>query len=175
MKNKNMNENMRKDIYEKISDIEKKFLYQKKYRNFELYKEYQQLKVLRYYYNFSKNIRDIEKQRKEKERIIKEVKKIEIKEKEEKPIKPIINKNEITAYEMKLYKIVNVLFDYLISKKNYAYLFNTGIMRELKLYLKDLIKYFEFRYKKSENLIMIRIMDLNKCLEIKEKLNNIYK
>ena len=48
-------------------------------------------------------------------------------------------------------------------------------MKELKLYLSDLVKIFEFRYKKSENLISIRIKDINKCLEIKQALKSINK
>ena len=159
------------NMFEKINNLEKKFLSQKKIKSYELYKEYNRLKAFRYFYNFTNDLKEIEKQRKEKEKIINEVKKLDIKEKE-KPVKPY-NNRELTAYEIELFKIVNELFDFLISKKHYAYLFKTAIMKELKLYLPDLTKIFEFVYKRSENLIRIQIKDINKCLEIKEILKSI--
>jgi len=159
------------NMFEKINNLEKKFLAQRKYKNFELFKEYERIKALRYFYDFSNNLKDIQKQREKKEKIIEEVKKLDIKEKE-KPLKPIVKKKDLSVYQIKLYKITNELFDFLITQKNYAYLFKTSIMKELKLYLSDLTKIFEFKYYRNENLISIRIMDLNKCLEIKEILKN---
>jgi len=159
------------NMFEKINNLEKKFLAQRKYKNYELYKEYERIKALRYFYDFSNNLKDIQKQREKKEKIIEEVKKLDIKERE-KPLKPSISKKDLSVYQIKLYKIVNELFDFLIDKKNYSYLFKTSIMKELKLYLSDLTKIFEFRYKKSENLIRIQIKDMSKCLEIKEILKN---
>ena len=165
------NENMKKEIYNKVSDLEKKFLKQKKIKNFELYKEYNRLKALKHFYNFTTDIKEIQKQKEKWQETLKEVKKLDIKEKKEKPLKPI-SKNDISAYNLKLYKIVDNLFNFLIDKKDYAYMFKPNILNELKLYLKDLSKIFEFKYYRNENLISIRIMDLNKCIEIKEILKN---
>ena len=165
------NENMKKEIYKKVSDLEKKFLKQKKYKNFELYKEYNRLKALKHFYNFTTDIKEIQKQKEKWQETLKEVEKLDIKEKKEKPLKPI-NKNDISAYDLKLYKIVDNLFNFLIDKKDYAYMFKPNILNELKLYLSDLTKIFEFKYYRNENLISIRIMDLNKCIEIKEILKN---
>ena len=162
---------MKKEIYKKVSDLEKKFLKQKKYKNFELYKEYNRLKALKHFYNFTTDIKEIQKQKEKWQETLKEVKKLDIKEKKEKPVKPV-SKNDISAYDLKLYKIVNELFDFLINKKDYAYMFKPNILNELKLYLKDLSKIFEFKYYRNENLISIRIIDLNKCIEIKEILKN---
>jgi len=160
------------NLFEKVSNLEKKFLAQRKYKNYELYERVQKIKALRYFYDFSNNLKDIQKQKEKKEKIIEEVKKLDIKDREEKPSKPIVNKSNLSAYDLKLYKIVNNLFDFLIDKKHYAYLFKTSIMKELKLYLPDLVKLFEFVYKKNENLIRIQIKDISKCIEIKEILQS---
>jgi len=166
------NENMKKEIYKKVSDLEKKFLKQKKYKNFELYKEYNRLKALKHFYNFTTDIKEIQKQKEKWQETLKEVEKLDIKEKKEKPLKPI-NKNDISAYDLKLYKITNELFNFLIDKKDYAYMFKPNLLNELKIYLKDLSKIFEFKYYRNENLISIRIMDLSKCIEIKETLKEL--
>jgi len=161
----------KENMFEKINNLEKKFLKQKKIKNFELYKEYNRLKALKHFYNFTTDIKEIQKQKEKWQETLKEVKKLDIKEKKEKPLKPI-SKNDISAYDLKLYRIVNELFDFLINKKDYAYMFKPNILNELKLYLRDLSKMFEFKYYRNENLISIRIMDLNKCIEIKEILKN---
>ena len=159
-------------IYEKISNLEKRFLKQKKYKNFELYKKYNRLKALKHFYNFTTDIKEIQKEKEKWQKTLKEVKKLDIKEKEKKPLKPIVNKSDLSAYDLKLYKITNELFNFLIDKKDYAYMFKPNLLNELKLYLKDLSKIFEFKYYRNENLILIRIIDLSKCLEIKEILKN---
>lgn len=161
----------KENMFEKINNLEKRFLKQKKYKNFELFREYNRLKALKHFYNFTTDIKEIQKQRENWEKTLKEVKKLDIKEKKEKPLKPI-SKNDISAYDLKLYRIVNELFDFLINKKDYAYMFKPNLLNELKLYLRDLSKIFEFKYYRNENLISIRIMDLNKCIEIKEILKN---
>jgi len=160
--------------------IDKKFLQQKKYKNYELYEDAKFVKFLKHYkiYNFSQieQINKIRKEREEERKKIKEfVKQKEemIKQKQQQPTKSQIfaYNNELTAYQIKLYQIVNELFDGIITNENI--MFQPQIMEELKIYLPDLVKYFTFKYYQSLNLIKIEIRNLEKILEIKETLKQL--
>jgi len=162
--------------------IDKKFLKQKKYKNYELYEHEKFIKFLKHYkiYSFDEKdrIKEIREQRKQQlkelDNYIKEKNK-QIAQKQQQPTKSQIlpNKTELTAYQIKLYQIVNELFDGIITNENI--MFQPQIMEELKIYLPDLVKYFTFKYYQSLNLIKIEIRNLDKILEIKETLKQIQK
>lgn len=162
--------------------IDKKFLKQKKYKYYELYEQEKFIKFLKHYkiYNFN-DINKIEQIRKEREKqkeeikdYIKQKEKL-IKQKQQKPTKSQIfaNKNEFSAYEIKLFEIVNEIFDGITTEKNL--MFRPEILNELRLYLEDLTKFFNFKYYTDKNLVQISIRNLNKILEIKQILKEIEK
>jgi len=162
----------KKKLFRKIN---KKFLKQKKFKNYELFEQNEYVKFLKHYkiYNYSQ-IEQIKKIREEREKQKEEIKQYiqqkeaKIKQKEERITKSQIlpNKTEFSAYQIKLYKIVNEIFDAITIEKNIVFI--PEILEEFRLYLPDLIKYFDFKYYRDKNLIKIDVRDLNKILEIKQ-------
>jgi len=163
---------MKNKTYRKI---DKKFLRQRKTKNYELYEHEKFIKFLKHYkiYSFDEKdrIKEIREQRKQQlkeiDNYIKEKNK-QIAQKQQQPTKSQIlpNKTEFSAYQIKLFKIINEIFDAITIEKNIMFI--PEILEEFRLYLPDLIKYFDFKYYRDKNLIKIDVRDLHKILEIKQ-------
>jgi len=160
--------------------INKKFLKQKKFRNYELFEQNEYIKFLKHYkiYNFSQ-IEQIKKIREEREKQKEEIKQYiqqkeaKIKQKEERITKSQVlpNKTEFSAYDIKLFEIVNEIFDGIVSNKNL--MFRPEILEELRIYLPSLVRYFTFKYYANLDLIKIEIRNLEKCIEAKQILKQL--